>query len=515
MLLEESQNSNAGNSPFTGRRLAWLSTALVWIGILLAYRSQVALIVDAWENLPSHAHGYVVLLVVGYLAWGKRAALAGICLKPSKAGIAALLLAGAAGFVGELVSAAVVVQFAVVFMLQCAVWSVMGYRAFRILVGPLCFLFFAIPFGHDILPTLIDWTTNATVIRLRTSNIPVLQDSRNFIIPSGSWSVVEACGGIRYLLTAFFVGTIFAYISYSKWHKRLIFMLWMLVLPLLANWLRAYTIVMIAHLTNNQWGLGLSHLTLGWVIFGLAMFGSFAVGSRWRDPEIALEKKPLGSAASVGSTIGAALLALGLVLGWSLTANLLLKAPLRPLPRFDLSKSLKALEEVDPALPIVVPQLVGTTALHQATYRFKDGEIGVTVGYYRNQRQGAKLASILNVIEPSHSWIWHSSQRLPSLGNGIPELQIETYGKGRPEAQAVVAQVYWVGGRTTVSDVVSKFYQAINLFTGKGDDGAMVVITATDNSSAAAAKALVEAFVRDRLPRILNDLDVIHTSSAK
>jgi hypothetical protein len=31
-------------------------------------------------------------------------------------------------------------------------------------------------------------------------------------------------------------------------------------MPLIANWVRAYVIVMVAHLTDNEWGMGLSHL---------------------------------------------------------------------------------------------------------------------------------------------------------------------------------------------------------------------------------------------------------------
>ena len=508
MLVKGTENNTpVGYSPGNTRQLAWFAIALVWIGILVAYRSQVLLVLEAWETLPSHAHGYVVLLVVAYLAWGKRNVLAGTPLAPSKAGFFALLLSGAAGFAGELVSAAVVVQFAVVFMLMSAVWAVMGSRAFRVLVGPLCFLLFAIPFGHDALPILMDWTANATVIALRASGIPVLQQDRSFIIPSGSWSVVEACAGIRYLLTAFFVGSIFAYITYTKWQKRLIFIICMLVLSLLANWLRAYTIVLVAHLSNNEWGLGLSHLTFGWVIFALTMLCSFAIGARWRDPEIHLEKKISGATAPVGMTAGAAFLALALAIGWIQLASYFQNLPLRPAPVLDLSNSLKELEKIEPTLPMVVPKFVGSSAIHQAAYHFESGEIALSVAYYRNQRQGEELINVLNAIEPTHDWLWNSSRRLHSSGNGIPELKLESYTKG--EVQAIVGKVYWVGGRTTTSDVVSKIYQAINLVTGKGDDAATLVVTASDRTSADTAKALVEAFVRDRLPGIIQNLNAI------
>lgn len=83
----------------------------------------------------------------------------------------------------------------------------------------------------------------------------------------------------------------------------------------------------------------------------------------------------------------------------------------------------------------------------------------------------------------------------------------------KPGGQAIVAMVHWAGSRTTTSDVVSKIYQAISLTTGEGDDGTMLVITASDRSSADASKALVETFVRDRLPSIIKNLDAMQAKS--
>ena len=495
-----------GDRQAASRRVAWFCVALAWIAILLAYRDQVELIVEAWKTLPSHAHGFVVMLVVAYLTWGKRHRLADVPLSPSKTGIAALLLAGAIGLAGELVSAAVVVQFMLVFMLQSAVWAVVGTRAFRILLGPLCFMFFSIPFGQDILPTLMDWTANATVAWLRLSGVPVLQQDRSFVIPSGSWSVVEACSGIRYLLTSFFVGSIFAYLTYARWYKRLSFVLWMLAASLLANWVRAYAIVMIAHLSNNQWGLGLSHLAFGWVVFAVTVVGSFLLGIRWSDPEISYETGPAGSVAPLPVVAGMAVLAAFLAFGWQGAAYHFLNLPSRPPLLLDLSRPLSGLEPGTSKLPLVVPRFVGAAAIHQSAYRYDDGDVGLSVAYYRDQRQGAELINVNNLLEPTHGWAWRSSRRLPSLGVGIPDMRLESYAV--PEKEALVATVYWVGGYTTTSATASKIYQAINLVRGRGDDGAMIVITTTDRTAEASAKR-IEAFVRERLPDLLGKLDAI------
>ena len=154
----------------------------------------------------------------------------------------------------------------------------------------------------------------------------------------------------------------------------------------------------------------------------------------------------------------------------------------------------------DKSAPVVV-------AMHAATYRFRGGEIGLTVAYYRDQRQGAELINVNNLIEPTHTWTWAKSARLAGTRDGIPDLRVEHYA--RREVNAVAATVYWVGGRTTVSDSLSKLYQAVNLLGGRGDDAAVLVITASRPVQEEDALPLVDAFVRERLPRLLENLDII------
>ncbi|TNY03004.1 archaeosortase/exosortase family protein, partial [Escherichia coli] len=70
----------------------------------------------------------------------------------------------------------------------------------RRIAFPLGFLFFAVPFGDFLTPWLMERTADFTVVALRASGIPVFREGLEFIIPSGSWSVVQACSGIRYLM---------------------------------------------------------------------------------------------------------------------------------------------------------------------------------------------------------------------------------------------------------------------------------------------------------------------------
>src|SRR5206468_6688395 len=113
----------------------------------------------------------------------------------------------------------------------------------------------------------------------------VFREGNYFTIPSGSWSVVEACSGVRYLIASFMVGTLYAYLSYRSTARRAAFIAASLVVPIVANWLRAYMIVMLGHLTNNRLAVGADHLVYGWIFFGIVMALLFWIGSRWRQDE--------------------------------------------------------------------------------------------------------------------------------------------------------------------------------------------------------------------------------------
>ena len=496
----------AARSPQVSPVLAWALIAAAWAVLLFVFRPYVEMVLVAWETLPSHAHGYIVLLVVAYLLWTKRQYLAVTVCRPSWKGFAALALLSLAAMAGELASVAAVVQFSLVLLIVATVWAIGGDRMARAAIGPLSFLLFAVPFGQEALPLLMNWTADATVVALRYSGVPVFQEGRNFVIPSGRWSVIEACGGIRYLLSSIFIGAVYAYLTYTRTSKRALFMVWSVVMPLLANWLRAYVIVMVAHRTNNEWGLGVSHLALGWIIFGIAVFVGFAVGARWRDPLPAAPRVygPQGSsslAVVMAATVLAAAIPPGVVQSGQLVASRSTTTT-EPRLRFD---SLADLARDDSQAEGIKPNFPGARAVHQARYKTKGGDtVDVFVAYFRNQVQGAELVNIGNKVEPSHDWSWSTSSKVRRDGASVPDVRLEGYVKGG--RHAAVYQVYWVNDTTTTSDALAKLYEAISRLRGRGDDSAAIILTMYSPEDLESAHRKTEAFAAERLDGLLADL---------
>ena len=192
-------------------------------------------------------------------------------------------------------------------MVPLAVWAVLGTRVVEDLGFPLAFLFFAVPFGEFLMPPLMDWTADFTVGRdLRRAAFPCIAKATFFTIPSGRWSVVEACSGVRYLIASFMVGSLFAYLSYRSPVRRAAFIAASLVVPIVANWMRAYMIVMLGHLSGNRLAVGADHLIYGWVFFGVVMVLLFWIGARWREDEVPLPV-PADMRAAAGTAPCAAL----------------------------------------------------------------------------------------------------------------------------------------------------------------------------------------------------------------
>jgi len=249
----------------------------------LSFRESWQSIVDIWSRSDTFAHGYLVLPASLWLIMTRRDLYVKLRPTPSYLGITMLLACGFGWLVAEITGVLVVEQFALVGMLVCLIWSVLGTQVAGSMLFPLFFLFLMVPFGEDFVPFLMEYTASFVVFMLRLTGISVYREGLHFTLTSGNWSVIEACSGIRYLIASITLGLLYAYLNYTRYVKRLIFILASILVPILANGLRAYMIVMIGHLSDMKLATGVDHIIYGWLFFGLVMLLLFYIGSFWQD----------------------------------------------------------------------------------------------------------------------------------------------------------------------------------------------------------------------------------------
>src|SRR6185436_11887525 len=253
------------------------------LAILAVYWDTAKSIAAIWRSSDTFAHGYLIVPITLILVWTKRREVAALTPRPDALGFLLLAAAGFAWLAAEAAQVQVLMQYALVAMVPGVVLALTGRRVAWALAFPLVFLFLCVPFGEAFLPRLMEWTADFTVAALRLTGIPVYREGTYFAIPSGEWSVAEACSGLRYLIASVTVGVLFAYLTYRAWWKRALFLALSVIVPIVANFLRAYMIVMIGHLSGMNLAVGVDHFIYGWVFFGVVIGLLFWLGWFWRD----------------------------------------------------------------------------------------------------------------------------------------------------------------------------------------------------------------------------------------
>jgi exosortase A len=493
--------------------LAAIALILIWIGYW--YWGTLEAMAQIWWRSETYAHGLIVPPIALWLIWRDRQRPAGLA-PHSTLGFAIPLT----GFVflwllGELTAVNALTQFAVIGLIVMAIMGLVGWPMSKILAFPLFFLFFAVPVGDFLLPRLMEWTADFTVLALRLTGIPVFREGQNFVIPSGHWSVVEACSGIRYLIASLTVGTLYAYLTYTSLKRRLIFILLALFVPILANWLRAYMIVMLGHLSGNKLAAGVDHLIYGWVFFGVVIVIMFAIGARWAEQPIQATQ-PATSTASSDFQKPLQFWVTMLILAVIVAAGPLYEKHLQQANTdavINLSLPTAAGSWHAEALANDwQPQFSNASAERHSAYRNEDGWIGLYIAYYQNQNYERKLVTSTNVLVTSNDPLWQivaNRQTNANFGGGeLVFREAELLKKqGSPDERYIVWQTYWINGRLTASDIEAKWLTAWSMLTGHGDDSAAIILYAPKNS---AAKNL-PAFVNEAGDEILRSLNEVRS----
>lgn len=254
-----------------GRDAAWTS-ALLTLGAALClvaflFRQEGLAAIATWDRSTAYNHCWLVLPIAGWLAWTRRGRLAG--LRPEPAPLLALPALGFAfaWLVAERLGIMEGRQLAALGLVQVLVVAVLGWRIGRAMAAPLVYLVFLVPFGAFLVPQLQVVTTEIILFGLRLLAIPHFADGLIIEIPAGTFLVAEACAGLRFIIASLAFGALYALVMFQTAGRRLVVLGLALVVPVLANGLRALGIVLLGHHLGSAEAAAADHVIYGWGFF--------------------------------------------------------------------------------------------------------------------------------------------------------------------------------------------------------------------------------------------------------
>ncbi|NQZ25355.1 MAG: exosortase A [Colwellia sp.] len=251
----------------------------------LVYQDALVGMEAIWSRSDTFAHGYFILPISLWLLWQDKENLLQSKVQASWLPLPLLAVSLFVGLFAYAADINVLSQLSAVTSLIFLLWLLIGNKLAWHYKFPLAYLLFAVPMGENLIPWLQDVTAWFTVFFLKLNGIPVYVDGLYIQIPTGMFEVAVACSGIRYLIASAAVGALYGHLTYQKIHKQVIFFIFALCLPILANGMRAYGIVAIAYYSDMEYATGADHLIYGWLFFGLVIMLMFWIGGFFADKE--------------------------------------------------------------------------------------------------------------------------------------------------------------------------------------------------------------------------------------
>ncbi len=469
--------------------LVALSAAIV---IVLALFSRDAIdMASQWWNASTYGHCLFILPLVAWLIWQRRFEVAAIEPRAWAPGLIVLAAAAFGWLIGEAAGVALIRHAALVAMIQAAVLAILGPAVFRGLLFPVFFLVFLIPFGDEFVPAMQTLTARMTMAMLNIANVPANIDGVFITIPNGWFEVAEACAGVKFLVAMIAYGALVANVCFHRWNRRILFMILCIVVPILANGVRAFATIFAAHLTSVKAATGFDHIVYGWFFFAFVMAAVMALSWRFFDRKIS--DPWLGERFSaVGkrrSPYAVALAAIGLALMPGLWDSVVMARGRQRLPHAIVLPVVSGWTVVpnNVGLPWA-PRFDGADHALLGRYRNTIGqEVDVGIALYGWQAERRKIVGFAQgAIDPTGPWAWAADIAAPPEGKAQ---LMRAPGKLMREAVT-----FYVLGSGATGDVLTVKLRTLRARLTGGDQSAAVVIVSAQGGHAHAA---IERFLRD------------------
>lgn len=233
-----------------------------------------------WWNIDTYNHLLLVPFIIAWLVALKERDLARIAPRPFWPGLVPVAAGLGLWRAGEALGINLVAQAGAVGALQGAVVTLIGLRASLVLAVPLAFAAFLVPFGDEIIPPLQAITAEMAIGLVHLAGVPARIEGIHIHTPAGLFIVAEACAGVKFLIAMVALGVLVCAAWFRRWTTRAAFMAACVVVPVLANGVRAFATIYVAQHVGAEKATGFDHIVYGWVFFAIVL--AILLGAAWR-----------------------------------------------------------------------------------------------------------------------------------------------------------------------------------------------------------------------------------------
>jgi exosortase len=264
------------NDPSTEESQSGIWFAALSLSILVAimYSSVLTSLAYQWWQDPNYGHGFFVPVFAGYVLWSERAHLRALHLRPNNLGFVIMLCAIALRVLGMLGAELFITRLSFLILIAGIVLFLAGSQVLRSLAFPLGYLLFMIPLPaivyYQLTLPLQLFASRLGAGGLVALGIHTVREGNLLILPNCTLNVVEACSGIRSLLSLLAAVVAFAYLVEPSWWKRSVLAVASIPIAIATNGLRLVATGVLSYFFGPTVDSGIVHLALGLGFFAVA-----------------------------------------------------------------------------------------------------------------------------------------------------------------------------------------------------------------------------------------------------
>ena len=498
------------------------------VAVAFLYATVLAKLGQDWWTDENYSHGLLIPFVIGMIVWNEWDELRSLATGSSVwLGSVTLILSLFLLIAGTLGAELFTARISLVLMLGGIIIYLFGIRVINLLIVPFVLLLLAIPipqiiFNRIAFPLQI-WASQMAVWGIRVFDVPTLRNGNVIdILPRGSTQtisleVVEACSGIRSLMTlvtlalvlSYFTrnhaGGRFANLSTPDLLRTLILMILAVPIAVLTNAARVTATGVLTYYYGKQATESTWHDVSGWLVYIVAL--ALLIGANYILQKIFRggsidERAVIGSLrdlshkrAPVVPLIAAIVLG-GVAVNWFANRA---EAPIDRRPLTELSTTLGDWQQKGSEIKFDerIESVLRATDYTMREYVGADGRFAnLYVGFYASQRAGSTYHSPQNCL-PGAGWVMKDPQYIE-----IKRADGTTFTANRYIVQNGIyneVMIYWYQGRGRIeaSEYTDKANTIWDSITHNRSDGAMVrVMTGVGSDEAAAVSAATDLSAR-------------------
>jgi exosortase len=269
----------------TGRSVLQSVVLLAFLWFLYAH--VVANLARQWFDDPNYSHGIFVPICSALLLWIHRKSWMATPLQPSAGGLLFVVAAMGLLLVGTLGAELFLPRFSLCILAGGLVVYFAGWRMLRAVLAPWLALFLMIPLPvivfNEIAFPLQVLASRLACSFLELLQVPVLREGNIIVLSSMSLDIVEACSGLRSLMSLITVAVLYGLFFERKIWMRFLLVIVAIPVAVFANSLRIVSSALLAQYVSPHLAEGFFHAFSGFLLFLLclgALAGFHTLGIR-------------------------------------------------------------------------------------------------------------------------------------------------------------------------------------------------------------------------------------------